>query len=53
MLHYTVLRWEETAQLIDDVTISSTKIRKALVGRDVSKAADYLGYSYPITGASH
>ena len=35
---------EISAQLIDDVSISSTKIRKALLSGDVSKATDYLGY---------
>ena len=41
---------EISAQLIDDVSISSTKIRKALLSGDVSKAADYLGYNYPLKG---
>jgi len=41
---------EISAQLLDDVSISSTKIRKALLSGDVSKAADYLGYNYPLQG---
>ena len=41
---------EISAQLIDDVSISSTKIRKALLSGNVSKAADYLGYNYPLQG---
>ena len=41
---------EISAQLIDDVSISSTKIRNALLSGDVSKAADYLGYHYPLQG---
>lgn len=41
---------EISAQLIDDVSISSTKIRSSLLSGDVSKAADYLGYNYPLKG---
>lgn len=41
---------EIPAQLIDDLSISSTKIRKALVSGDVSKANYYLGYNYPLQG---
>ncbi|MGB2138304.1 MAG: bifunctional riboflavin kinase/FAD synthetase [Flavobacteriales bacterium] len=41
---------EISAQLIDDVSISSTKIRNSLLSGDVSKAADYLGYNYPLKG---
>ena len=41
---------EISAQLIDDVSISSTKIRKALLSGNVSKAADYLGYNYTLQG---
>lgn len=41
---------EISAQLIDDVSISSTKIRKALLSGHVSKAADYLGYNYSLQG---
>ena len=41
---------EISAQLIDDVSISSTKIRKALLSGDVSKANYYLGYYYLLEG---
>ena len=41
---------EISAQLIDDVSISSTKIRKALLSGDISKASDYLGYNYSLQG---
>lgn len=41
---------EITAQEIDDVSVSSTKIRKALAEGDVSKANSYLGYNYMLTG---
>ena len=41
---------EISPQLIDDVSISSTKIRNSLLSGDVSKAADYLGYNYPLKG---
>lgn len=41
---------EISAQLIDDVSISSTKIRNSLLSGDVSKAADYLGYNYLLKG---
>ena len=41
---------EISAQLIDNVTISSTKIRNSLLSGDVSKAADYLGYNYLLKG---
>lgn len=41
---------EIPAQEIDDVNVSSTKIRKALVAGDVELAHQYLGYSYKLTG---
>jgi riboflavin kinase/FMN adenylyltransferase len=41
---------EITAQDIEDVTVSSTKIRKALDQGDVSLANSYLGYNYFLTG---
>jgi riboflavin kinase / FMN adenylyltransferase len=41
---------EISAQVIDDVSISSTKIRKALLSGNVSKAAEYLGYEYTLQG---
>ena len=37
-------------QLLDNVGVSSTKIRKALFNGDVKTAADYLGYQYQIAG---
>ncbi len=39
-----------SAQEINDVSISSTKIRNALLDGDVTLANDYLGYTYSITG---
>jgi riboflavin kinase/FMN adenylyltransferase len=41
---------EIPAQDIDNVNVSSTKIRKALNAGNVNLAAQYLGYSYRITG---
>lgn len=41
---------EIPVQLLDDVGVSSTKIRKALFAGDVRTAADYLGYSYGLKG---
>jgi riboflavin kinase/FMN adenylyltransferase len=41
---------EISAQDINDVTISSTKIRKALQEGDVSIANAYLGYNFRLTG---
>ncbi len=38
------------AQDIDSVTVSSTKIRKALHEGDILKANEYLGYNYLLTG---
>ncbi len=37
-------------QDIDDVAVSSTKIRKALLDGDLIKANTYLGYNYLLTG---
>jgi len=42
---------EIPAQLIDDVSVSSTKIRKALEEGDVQTANTYLGYCYMLTGS--
>ncbi len=42
---------EIPAQEIDEVSISSTKIRKALENGDVITANKYLGYCYMLTGA--
>lgn len=36
--------------LVENVAVSSTKIRKALDEGDVSKANDFLGYAYTLTG---
>ncbi len=41
---------EIPAQEIDDVSVSSTKIRKALEEGDVETANAYLGYPYMLTG---
>lgn len=42
---------EEIAeQDIDDVAVSSTKIRKALLAGDVALAATYLGYHFSLSG---
>lgn len=41
---------EIPAQLLDEVSVSSTKIRKALLAGDVSKACNYLGYHYQLEG---
>jgi riboflavin kinase/FMN adenylyltransferase len=41
---------EIPAQEIDDVSVSSTKIRKALAEGDIRTANAYLGYEYLLTG---
>jgi len=41
---------EISAQEIDNVSVSSTKIRKALEEGDVQVANKYLGYAYMLTG---
>jgi riboflavin kinase/FMN adenylyltransferase len=41
---------EISAQEIDDINVSSTRIRKALESGDIKKANSFLGYSYFITG---
>ncbi len=41
---------EIPAQEIDDVSVSSTKIRKALEEGDIATANSYLGYEYMLTG---
>lgn len=40
-----------TAKEIDEIAISSTKIRNALLEGDVNTANSYLGYHYSITGS--
>ena len=41
---------EISAQEIDDVSVSSTKIRNALLEGDIETANSYLGYAYMLTG---
>lgn len=41
---------EISAQEIDDVSVSSTKIRKAVLEGDIKTANAYLGYNYMLTG---
>ena len=41
---------EIPVQDIDNVSVSSTKIRKALASGELKTANKYLGYSFPITG---
>lgn len=41
---------EISAQEIDDVSVSSTKIRKAISEGDIKTANSYLGYNYMLTG---
>ena len=41
---------EIPAQDVDDVSVSSTKIRKALNDGNIEKANKYLGYNFMITG---
>lgn len=41
---------EISAQLIDDATVSSTKIRKALLNGEVHDASQMLGRDYSLTG---
>lgn len=41
---------EISAQEIDDISISSTKIRKALEAGNIKIANNYLGYEYMLTG---
>ncbi|MBC5839085.1 bifunctional riboflavin kinase/FAD synthetase [Flavobacterium muglaense] len=39
-----------TVQEIDDISVSSTKIRKALSEGNMTLANEYLDYNYPLTG---
>lgn len=41
---------EIPAQEVDEVTVSSTKIRNALIEGDIKKANHFLGYNYMLTG---
>lgn len=47
---YDFMVEEIPAQEIEHVKVSSTKIREALLGGDVHRAADLLGYTYSLTG---
>jgi len=42
---------EITAQELDDVAVSSTKVRKAIAHGDITTANKYLGYEYHISGS--
>ena len=41
---------EISAEDVDQVTVSSTKIRKALSDGDIATANEYLGYNYTLSG---
>ncbi len=41
---------EITKQQIEDVAVSSTKIRRALLAGEIEKANSYLGYQFMLTG---
>jgi riboflavin kinase/FMN adenylyltransferase len=41
---------EIPAQDVEDVTVSSTKVRKAISKGDIKTANEYLGYTYTLTG---
>lgn len=47
---YNFMVEEIPPQDIDEVTVSSTKIRNALLEGDVATASKYLGYDYTVTG---
>lgn len=47
---YSFLVEQISAQEINEVSVSSTKIRKALESGDITVANDYLGYTYFLTG---
>lgn len=49
-LQYNFQVEEISAQDIDDVAVSSTKIRKALHDGNIEKANKYLGYHFMLTG---
>lgn len=46
--HFEVI--EIDAQLVEEVTVSSTKIRKALENGNITKANQFLGYPFMISG---
>lgn len=41
---------EIPAQEVDHITVSSTKVRRALAEGDVATARELLGYAYPVSG---
>lgn len=41
---------EIPARMVDDVNVSSTKIRHALLNGDMQSARNFLGYDYPLSG---
>lgn len=41
---------EISAEEIDDIAVSSTKIRNALMNGEIETATNYLGYNYSLTG---
>lgn len=47
---YNYLVKEIPEYMLEDVTISSTKIRKALLGNDIEAANNFLGYDYFFSG---
>lgn len=49
-LHYNFKVVEIPAQEVNDVSVSSTKIRKALLEGDIETANKYLGYEFTLTG---
>ena len=38
------------AEMVEEITVSSTKIRHALANREVANANNLLGYNYTFTG---
>lgn len=48
--HYDFEVEQISVQEIQDVSISSTKIRNALIAGNITLANDYLGYEYSLTG---
>ena len=47
---YNFIVEEISAQALDDVAVSSTKVRSALTHGDISTANNYLGYEYQVSG---
>lgn len=48
--HYGFVVEEITKQDVDDVAVSSTKIRKALLSGQIEKATSFLGYPFMLSG---